>query len=223
VEGVVDTGGRVYFEIPRGKELGLGRHRVHLIVKGDLSSTDQFIEVIEPTAQVFLSDVDGTLTVKETEEFSALLAGVQPAAHPDAAAVLGELVQKGYRPFYLTARPEWLTERTRRFLHERGFPPGVVHTTLSKIGALGDKAVQFKSGELAALAMKGIVPKMAFGNTHSDTGAYQNAGIMPLHNRIFFQLSCPHGGRRIEAYGELLSEFNAAALTANEATSPPVK
>jgi len=126
VEGVDDDGGRLFFEIPESARLGGGRHRLHLVVKGDLSTTELFIEVMGAGRPIFVSDVDGTLTTSETEEFTDLLTGALPDANPNAAAALQILATKGLRPFYLTARPEWLTERTREFLNARGFPPGVV-------------------------------------------------------------------------------------------------
>jgi hypothetical protein len=209
VEGVEDTGGWVYFAVPDDKLLGLGRHRVHMIVRGDLSRTDGFIEVVEQGTPIFLSDVDGTLTTFETEEFVDLLVGVTPMANEFAATALSTLQDKGYHAMYLTARPEFLVERTREFVEVRGFPPGIIHTSLQVEGALGDAAVMYKTGELAMLAGKGLVPTWVFGNTDSDAEAYANAGIMPLDHRVFFQFTDPAGGRRIESYGELVDEFTA--------------
>lgn len=113
------------------------------------------------------------------------------------------------RPFYLTARPEWLDDRTREFLKARGFPPGILHTTLSSTGALGSDAATFKSAELGSLVAKGASLQWAFGNTDTDGQAYQQAGIAPADHRIFFQFDDPLGGRRIEKYSELLGEFTA--------------
>jgi phosphatidate phosphatase PAH1 len=209
VEGVEDTGGRLYFPIPAEATLGVGRHRLHLVVKGDLSSTEQYIEVLPADTPVFVTDIDGTLTTFETEAFTDLLLGQIPDANPSSAEALTVLASKGIRPFYLTARPEWLMERTREFLAARGYPAGIAHTTLSKIGATGSAAVTYKTSELAALLAKGFVPTWAFGNTDSDATAYQNAGLAPLDHRIFFQFDDPHGGRRIDDYGELLGEFGA--------------
>lgn len=211
VEGVGDSGGRVFFEIPPAQRLGPGRHRVHLVVRGDLSSTELFIEVVPRGAPVFVSDVDGTLTGTETEEFTSLLVGRLPDVHPHAAAVFHRLVSKGYRPMYLTARPEWLVQRTRDFLDAYGFPPGIVHTTLGLTGATGRGAVEYKTAELAHLLdAKGIRPAWAFGNTATDAEAYDNAGIMPLTQRVFFRFDDQaHGGRRIDAYAELLAEIDA--------------
>jgi hypothetical protein len=119
------------------------------------------------------------------------------------------LASKGYRPMYMTARPEFLYKRTREFVDVRGLPRGIIHTTLNKSGALGGEAVTYKTGELAMLAAKGLVPAYVFGNTDSDAEAYHNGGIQPLDHRVFFQFQDTFGGRTIQSYGELLEEFNA--------------
>jgi hypothetical protein len=210
VEGVKDDGGRVYFEIPADKKLDLGRHRIHFVVRGDLTSTDQFIHVVPQGAAFYLSDVDGTLTSSETAEFPALIGGELPTTHEGAPEALGILAKKGYHRMYLTARPEMLHQRTRDFLDKYGYPRGIVHTTLTSTGALGDDAVTYKSGELDTLADRGITPVYVFGNTDSDAEAYNNAGIQPLQNRIFYQFTdTAFGGRRIENYTDLHEEFGA--------------
>lgn len=210
VEGVKDSGGHVYFKIPPEKALGPGRHRVRLVVRGDLTTTDVFIEVVPPGTPVVVTDVDGTLTGTETEEFTALLSGQLPECHADAAEVLQILATKGYHPIYLTARPEWLVGRTREFVETYNFPPGIVHTTLSLTGALGASAAAYKTGELAALAQRGLVPAWAFGNTATDAEAYDNAEVSPISSRVFYQFDdTVFGGRRIESYTELLAEMEA--------------
>jgi phosphatidate phosphatase PAH1 len=210
VEGVEDSGGHVYFEIPPEKALGFGRHRVHLVVRGDLSSTEVFIEVVPKGTPVFVSDVDGTLTGTETEEFTALLTGQLPDVHPDAPEAFHVLAAKGYHPMYVTARPEWLVGRTREFIDTYGFPPGVVHTTVTLTGATGSSAATYKTGELAALAQRGMIPAWAFGNTETDAEAYDSGGVAPLSSRVFYQFDdAVYGGRRIESYTELLAELSA--------------
>jgi phosphatidate phosphatase PAH1 len=212
VEGVEDSGGRVYFEMPAGKELALGRHRVRLVVAGDHSSADLLVDVVPKDAPVLVSDVDGTLTSSETAEYPALLSGDLPEAQPDAAAVVTALVKKGYRPIYLTARPEWLTARTKEFLATRGFPPGIVHTTTGLTGALNDAAAEFKSAELVLIGQKGLTIKWAFGNKESDTDAYHAANVQPVNQRVFLQVDDAHGGRRIEKYADVLPDAQAATL-----------
>lgn len=209
IYGVEDTGGRVYHQIPAAQKLGIGRHRVYMVVAGDLSGTEQLIEVVPKGTVYFVSDVDGTLTSKETEEYSAILTGTVSDANPDAATALGQLAAKGYRPFYLTARPEFLVGRTREFLRVKGFATGIVHTTLA-LGGTGNVAFVFKKGEIDELIGRGMSFAWAFGNTESDADAFFATNIEPATHRIFYQFTdAAHGGRRIEAYSELLSEIGA--------------
>lgn len=212
VDGVEDTGGRIYFDVPSDKQLPEGRHHVAMIVAGDGTSADLIVDVVPAGTRIVVSDVDGTLTSSETAEFFDGLSGTLPDAHPDAATVYGDLVQKGYRMVYLTARPETNLGRTRRFLNERGFPKGLVHTSTSALLPLVDSAAAtFKSSDIAALVAHGANVFMGVGNTASDADAYEAAQI-PTSGRIFYQYTdSAHGGRRIEAYSELVAEVTALA------------
>jgi len=207
VEGVEDSGGWVFFQLPM--PLPLGRHRIHWVVRGDDTRADTYIEVVEPGTPIILSDIDGTLTTSEWERLVDYLLDNVPDVNPGAPEALHALVELGYRPMYLTARPEFLGHRTYDFIEQRNLPPGIIHTTLSATGALGSEAVTYKTAELQALADRGLQPSWVFGNTDSDAEAYDNAGILPLEHRIFYQFDDPFGGRRIESYYDLVPEFQA--------------
>jgi hypothetical protein len=207
VEGVEDSGGWVFFQLPQA--LPLGRHRIHFVVRGDDTRADTYIEVVEPGTPIILSDIDGTLTTSEWERLVDFLLDNIPNVNPGAPDALHALVDLGYRPMYLTARPEFLGNRTYEFIETRGLPPGIIHTTLTTTGAMGAEAVGYKTAELQALAARGLVPSWVFGNTDSDAEAYDNAGIQPLDHRIFYQFDDPFGGRRIESYYDLVPEFAA--------------
>lgn len=211
VEGVDDTGGHIFFQIPQDKELGPGRHRVRLIVRGDGSSTDLFLDVVPPKTPIFVTDVDGTLTSSEDVEFAAMLVGAIDGTHPDAPEALKALAAKGYRPLYLTARPEWLVNRTREFLDAHGFPPGIVHTTTSYVGEYGYSggAATFKTQDLATIAKnEGLTPTFGFGNMPTDSTAYATS-IADPQKRIFYQISGAYTGRRINDYSEVLPTIAA--------------
>ncbi|MBX3231880.1 MAG: phosphatidylinositol transfer protein [Labilithrix sp.] len=208
MEGVADNGGRVYFEIPRDKRLGPGRHRVRLVVAGDGTFTDSFIDVVPRDTKIFVSDVDGTLTESENAEYLAIAKGVQPGTHPGAPEALRALVAKGYRPMYLTARPEILTSRTREFLEKHGFPPGIIHTSSQTTGAgVGSTASSFKSDEMKLLAEKGLTPTFAFGNKSTDSEAYTS--VTGVEHRVFYKIEGAFDGRRIESYEELVPGYEA--------------
>ncbi len=207
VLGVEDTGGWVFL---RHGPLPVGRHRLHFVVRGDLSTADQWVQVLPAGARVVVTDVDGTLTESETAEWRTLLSGPSPAVQPGAPEALTALAERGYFLFYLTARPHWLHARTHEWIAERDLPPGVVHTTLGFTGALGSAALDFKVGELADLADRlGIVPTYAIGNKESDAEAFQTAGVAP-ERRLLYQLDGNlFGGVRFDDYGTLADEFRS--------------
>jgi len=211
VDNVVDDGGRVFFEIPADKKLAPGRHRVRMVVAGDQTFADAIIDVVPKGTPIVVADVDGTLTDSETAEYPALLSGALPGAQPRAADALAALAGKGHRVVYLTARPEWLTGRTREFLAANNFPPGIVRTTTGITGALNAAATQFKVAELTSFASAGHKVAWAFGNQPSDADAYDAAQIGPEDHRVFLRMTDPHGGRRIEAYSEILPTLGALA------------
>lgn len=180
VEGVEDTGGRVYLPIPESARMGLGRHRLVFVVRGDHSIAEQFVDVLPPDARIVVTDVDGTQTESETAEWATLLGASGPDAQPSGAELLHTLVERGFHVFYLTARPEWLEPRTRSWLREYGYPEGTVHTTLGGTGALGGAAETFKTDELSRLDahLPGSLT-IAIGNTDTDVAAYVAAGLPP--------------------------------------------
>ncbi|MCA9631219.1 MAG: phosphatidylinositol transfer protein [Myxococcales bacterium] len=212
VEGVDDSGGRVYFQIPTDKRLGPGRHRLRLVVAGDHSTADLYIEVLPSGQKVFATDVDGTLTTKENEEFTALLTGTLPNVNSGAPEALRAIAQRGYRPFYLTARPEFLVGRTREFLEVYGFPPGIVHTTTTLTGATGNAAVDYKLAELDATYAKGFPVFYAFGNTASDAEAFASAGVADGQRLTYQFTDSSFGCTRFDDYSALVPTLSALPL-----------
>ncbi len=185
VAGVADDGGRVFFEIPAAQRLGVGLHRVHFVVRGDRSVADAYIHVLPADARFAVTDVDGTITESENAQALDVLIRRSPTAHPGAPEALRTLAERGYAIFYLTARPDWLRARTHEWLRERGFPEGVVHTTLTFTGAFNGPAQEFKSAELAAVkTIFNRAPDYAFGNRASDVAAY--ASVSVAAGRAFF-------------------------------------
>lgn len=251
VEGVEDTGGRVFAEIPAAQRLGVGHHRVRMVVEGDKTYADQTLEVLPRGATLFVSDVDGTLTERrpddlsaacdEESDFPALWRGFwsgkksQPFVHEGAPTLYRKLAALGYRPLYLTARPEWLAPHTRAFLSQsargdrRGdLPQGIVHTTLGLTGAMNAAAEDFKKAELKALVDKGFRVVLGFGNRPSDVATYTTYGVpyrFYIENLDTSQRSCSKvtdlplapagalrkGDWRIRSYGSLVPLVEQAA------------
>jgi hypothetical protein len=209
VLGVADRGGQIFVDLsktalPTGP-LGAGRHRIRMIVVGDGSGADLYLEILKPGARIAVSDIDGTLTEREDAVVGDVLGGSHAEAHPGAAEAMKALAGRGYHLFYLTARPDWLVPRTREWLALRGFPPGILHTTTTATGVMGEAAAAFKSAELDALKKAtGLVPALAFGNMPSDVATYANAGISPGRTYYYKLEADPRGGVRHDDYRGLL-------------------
>lgn len=205
IEGVVDNGGTVYFPIPASARLGVGRHRLRYVVRGDHTFADQYVEVLSDNAHVAVSDVDGTLTGSETAEWLTVFGGASPAVNAGAPEALWALAHRGFVIFYLTARPEWLTARTHQWTRERGLPPGLVHTMLNLTGGTGAAAFTFKRDELLILRSRlGRPADYGFGNTDTDAQAYDAAGV-PASNAYYYRFT---GDRR---GGQLNDDYRALA------------
>lgn len=212
-EGVINTGGRIYVDIASVEPtpLGVGRHRLLFVMKGDNSTTEQFIEVLPPDAKIVITDIDGTLTSSESASFTEAFGLPGPSAHPGSAEALTTLAHRGYYMFYMTARPEWFVTKTRSWLKDKKFPPGIMHTGFSLIGETGSAAINLKTSELAQLkARTGVVPSYGFGNTETDAAAYDNGGITPASNRYFYKATGDlKGGTWHDDYGKLVAPFSA--------------
>ncbi|MCC6873916.1 MAG: phosphatidylinositol transfer protein [Sandaracinaceae bacterium] len=210
VLGVEDTGGRVYLDLSSaGVTLPVGRHRLLYVVAGDHSTATQIVEILPAGARFVVTDVDGTQTESETAEWVSLLTGSGPAAQPSGAALLEAFARRGYHLLYLTARPDWLDPRTHQWLADNGYPPGIVHTTLTFTGALNAAAQTFKEEELALLAASfpgGLY--VAIGNTDSDIGAYATAGVPPALSWSY-QHDPGAIGTRVDDYGTRIAEVEA--------------
>lgn len=192
------------------QRLGVGRHRARFVVRGDLSSTDLFVQVIEPGTPAFVSDVDGTLTSSEYIEGVNMLTGAIPAVHEDAARVLNRLSDRGLLPVYLSSRPEQLIARTRQLIRERGLPEGIVRVHPGTGFNLREESTSFKEQELESLISAGLDIQWGFGNNAVESIAYETA-VIPVEHRSFYQFDDDNGGARIESYGEWLLEAASVA------------
>jgi hypothetical protein len=147
--------------------------------------------------RVFLWDCDRPILVTDIDNTISdrllFLVPVTPIAKnatlPDAAAVLTELAQH-YHIVYLTCRPAWLHGKTRAWLAAHGFPEGPL---FCRDFRLGQSQEGYKRQFLTDF--KARFPNLAIGvgNTSSDAGAYQSAGMQTL-------IIEPKGGNGTEAF-----------------------
>lgn len=155
-----------------------GRYRLRWVVGGDGSSVTAALWVVDAGARLVIFDVDGTLTVGDSELFELLVNGKVPTQHDGAADVAQELARRGYQPVYMTARPYLLAGMTRDWLTRQGFPAGPLRTThtLSE-SAPGADVERYKTEALRSLSAGKLQLARAYGNAMSDVCAYAEAGV----------------------------------------------
>jgi len=177
--GRVRTGddGSYAFTLTAADRFGPGTHRVYAVLEGDGSCAEHAVIVWPAGSQVVVTDIDGTLTLSDSE-FAMQLGDVayDPVEVPSASAMMNAWSGKGYLAVYLTARPHPYRELTRNWLDMHGFPFGLVVT--SETLTFGDSTKVYKAAELAhETGDLHWTIVAAYGNADTDIAAYAEAGI----------------------------------------------
>lgn len=167
----------------------------HLMVPGDGSALAGRVYAVTPGTAAVLFDIDGTLTTGDGELLEDLLGGEAPDMRAGAPAVAKRWADLGYLVVYITGRVYALRGSTRRWLTDRGFPPGPVFTVERTSDAMpgGDHVGVFKRSKILALMGEGLHFEAAYGNASTDVCAYAEAGIAPTRTWITEtdQPACP--------------------------------
>jgi LNS2 (Lipin/Ned1/Smp2) len=180
--GIPDDGGRLYFSMP--EFLPLGANPVKVSVKGDHSQACGMVYVVESGTPAVVFDIDGTLTISDSQVFKELFDKLLehkyvPKAWPGALRVVNTWVSRGYLPVYITGRPGILKQLSLEWLKSQGYPPGPLFTTWdlnqSMPTVLG--VAKYKMQLLGQLKTAGLVIAAAYGNAATDVRAYRAAGF----------------------------------------------
>ena len=126
---------------------------------------------------VIAVDVDGTLSNTNYSDLFVSLNDKVSMPLKGSAEALTEL-SKRYQILYISARPRFLTEKTRHWLHEHDFPPGpVTH-------ALGFEAVfhqdTAKRDILAEMRVRWPNILIGIGDKQADDKAFGANGMLAL-------------------------------------------
>ncbi len=180
-----DTEGHFVIRLEGTDRLPIGMRDMYLSVVGDRTGTD-FLALVAPDgANLFVSDVDGTLTSSENAFTLSLVSGATVDARAGAAMAFTAAAAKNYTPVYLTARGSQYTAPTRTWLRDHGFPRGPLHLAPSFVTLPGSSTATFKTEAMLAFGF-GLELAAGVGNRASDITAYTSAGV--VENRIFIEL-----------------------------------
>jgi hypothetical protein len=188
-----DGRSRVMIEAPTAP----GRYAVVHEVVGDGTTTRSTLTVAPSGTSIVVFDLDGTLTASDGEitrgAIDEKLAGdYEQAAYPGGPEVTARWAARGYLIVYLTGRPYWLGELSRRFLAQRGYAPGHLHTTdrHRDVVPSADGVGTFKRKYLEDLLERGFRIDYAYGNAPTDIAVYAFIGVPKDHTFIIG----PHAG-----------------------------
>lgn len=185
--GTARTDGEGHFSLALagGDRLPIGLRDLYLSIRGDRTGAKFLAYVAPDAAELFVSDVDGTLTSSENAFFETIALGIEPDARAGAADAYQLEAARGRQLVYVTARGNQYTEATRQWLADKGFPRGPVRLAPAGFLLPGSATVAYKTSTLTALN-GGLVVAAGVGNRASDIDAYQASGVAA--DRIFIEL-----------------------------------
>lgn len=181
-----DGDGYIRHILTGDQRLGVGIHPVKMVVEGDNTYANMYIQIVNGQEKFVVFDIDGTLTLSDSEMVYEVIDGFftesyEATPYANSQQVVRYYTDRGYQIIYLTARPYWLGDITYKWLIDRGYPLGMVHTM-----ATGDSSPHdvYKTTYLSGLVNKGISIPYAYGNATTDIIAYNNIGVPKSHTYI---------------------------------------
>ncbi|GIW70863.1 MAG: hypothetical protein KatS3mg102_0405 [Planctomycetota bacterium] len=130
-----------------------------------------YLGVLPPGARVVVTDIDHTIYDGGQWGLLGVVLGATGSAPPVQGAVAGlQALAADAAVVYLTARDDYFTGATRRWLAHWRFPPGALFVS-DGLG-LGRDPTAYKAGVIAALKARFDVA-VAFGDRETDLAAYQ--------------------------------------------------
>jgi len=207
-----DDEGRIAVEVD--PDLPVGVYDLSLEVAVDGTTARAKLWLLPEGTHVVVTDIDGTLTTSDGELvadvmadfFEPILAGEYvPEAYPGGPELLRAHADHGAILVYLTGRPHSLTDTTREWLADLGFPQGILHTTdhTSECMPTDDGVATYKYRYLRSLKEGGLALDVAYGNARTDIHGYAAAGIPGVSTWIIGSHAGEEGTNPVEETWEV--------------------
>ena len=191
-------GGDAGFLLQGDDVLDPGAHHLKAWVPGDKSEANAFAWVWEPGMKAVVTDIDGTCTLDDLEQYLDLIFELGPIDYvpeekPGATEVLNHWSSKNVAVVYITARPTYLKEITIQWLRDMGFPLGPIILYGASGGVLPPlsdaEKIAYKARRIGDLEERiGVRFLAAYGNSGSDRDAFCEALEIPPER--FFMIDC---------------------------------
>ena len=180
-----DGDGRVTFSVEASLLGEVGTYALLIRVVGDGSIAKSKLRVVSTGQKLAVFDIDGTLTAHDSDMSFDVLYDIYHGVYaPPKRAYAAELTHLlrdkfGYEIVYLSGRPHFLNNLTRKWLVDNDFAPGtlkITQTLFQSIPTQGHVG-QFKRDTLMNLKKAGLVIPRAYGNVETDAFSYKSVGI----------------------------------------------
>ncbi len=182
--GYARTNGDGRVDLPLTELPAVGEYNLYLRVMGDNTAARSVLRVYPEGTKFVVFDIDATLTQSDLEVVGQVVVDIFNGDYvPQARAGALEVTEarhygQNYEIIYLTARSYLLTEVTREWLSELGFPRGTLHVNDRVEDVLWPGAnADYKANYLASVTARGYQLEAAYGNAATDIEAYERAQI----------------------------------------------
>jgi LNS2-like protein (lipin/Ned1/Smp2) len=168
---------------------------VYAMLEANGDCMEHYNWLMPPGSKFVVTDIDGTMTLSDNEEFMQIGdESYTPVQMGAANTLMQTWGMKGYPIVYLTARPDVFRNETRNWLRDLGFPIGPLVTA-----ATVEDAAIYKTLWLNRMIQSfGWVAVAAYGNADTDITAYENAGIPKSETFIVGPLAGQRGTTPID-------------------------
>lgn len=198
---------------------------------GDTLKGEGLVFRFPPGRPVIVCDIDGTVSMTHYRELVFDEHDLASRPFENAASVLTKLNER-FGLVYLTARPGFLLEKSKRWLDANGFPRAPVITTPSLAESLGVQ--KFKAQRIAHL--KRVLGRVGIGigNADTDSEAYAMQHLLTIiidsedDNRFRAHAVVLRDWKMVEAFfdanHEILEDYDRlqAALDGEEFIRRPI-
>uniref|UniRef100_A0A8C6H5L1 Membrane-associated phosphatidylinositol transfer protein 3 n=1 Tax=Mus spicilegus TaxID=10103 RepID=A0A8C6H5L1_MUSSI len=200
---ITNNSGRITYNVPRPRRLGVGVYPVKMVVRGDQTCAMSYLTVLPRGMECVVFSIDGSFAA------SVSIMGSDPKVRPGAVDVVRHWQDLGYMILYITGRPDMQKQRVVSWLSQHNFPQGMIFFSDGLVhDPLRQKAIFLRN------LMQECFIKItaAYGST-KDISVYSVLGLPA--SQIFIV------GRPTKKYQtqcQFLSEGYAAHLAALEAS-----
>ncbi|KAM9468846.1 membrane-associated phosphatidylinositol transfer protein 3-like [Clarias gariepinus] len=166
---ITDSSGRVSYTIPDNKKFPVGVYPIKMIVRGDQTNAEAFLNVLPQGMECVVFSIDGSFAA------SVSIMGSDPKMRAGAVDVVRHWQDQGYLIIYITGRPGMQKQRVKSWLSQHNFPQGMIFFSEGLVhDPLRQKTIFLKS-----LIHECHVNIIAAYGSMKDISVYSMLGLCP--------------------------------------------